>query len=250
MPKREVLFDSGDHKVFVFTGLSPEDSIQTNQFLIVHKDSAMLIDPGGHAIFSTLFAEVSSIVSLNELKYIFFSHQDPDIVSGMNGWLLSTDATILIPKLWTRFIGHIGLKKGFEKRINAIEDKGAIINLSDANIRILPAHFMHSPGNLQVYDPISKILFSGDVGASVSSDYLFVEDFEEHKKSMEGFHRRYMANNKICNLWANMVSKLDIEIIAPQHGAFIKGKDMVNSFIEWLKGLKCGTDLMDDVFNQ
>ncbi len=250
MPKKEMLFESPDHKVYVFTGLSPEESIQTNQFLVVHKDSAILIDPGGHTIFSILFAEVSSIVSLNELKYIFFSHQDPDIVAGMNGWLLSTDAKIIIPKLWTRFIGHIGLKKGFEKRIIAIEDKGAMVPLSDAGVRIVPAHFMHSPGNLQVYDPISKILFSGDVGASISENYIFVENFEEHKKYMEGFHKRYMANNKICRLWADMVSKMDIELIAPQHGAFFKGKEMVNAFINWIRELKCGTDIMDEVFNQ
>lgn len=250
MAKREVLYESADHKVYVFTDLSPEDSIETNQFLLIHKDSAMLIDPGGHTIFSILFAEISSLIGLANLKYIFFSHQDPDIVGGMNGWLLSTDAKLIIPKLWTRFIGHIGLKKGFEKRVIAIDDKGASIPLSDIEIKIIPAHFMHSPGNLQIYDPFSKILFSGDVGASVKNNYMFVEDFESHKKYIEGFHKRYMANNKICRLWADMVSKLDIEIIAPQHGAFFKGKEVVNSFINWIRELECGTDIMDEVFNQ
>ncbi len=250
MGKCELLYESENHKVCIFTSMMPDETIQTNQYLVVHKDSAILIDPGGYTIFSPLFAEVSSKVPLKDLKYIFFSHQDPDIVSGMNGWLLSTNAQLIIPKLWTRFIGHIGLKKGYEKRIIAVDDRGGTIELGDIELRILPAHFMHSPGNFQIYDPVSKILFSGDVGASVGQNYLYVEDFENHKKLIEGFHRRYMANNKICKLWANMVKKLDIDIIAPQHGALFKGKENVNAFIDWISNLQCGTDIMDEIFNQ
>ena len=46
-----------------------------------------------------------------------------------------------------------------------------------------------------------------------------------------------------------MVRGLDIEIIAPQHGALFKGKPMVERFINWCEGLECGVDLMVDKFN-
>ena len=29
----------------------------------------------------------------------------------------------------------------------------------------LPAHFLHSVGNFHIYDPIAKILYTGDLGA-------------------------------------------------------------------------------------
>lgn len=45
-----------------------------------------------------------------------------------------------------------------------------------------------------------------------------------------------------------MVRQLDIEMIAPQHGAILKGKDMVNKFIDWVENLETGVDLMDDVY--
>ena len=41
-----------------------------------------------------------------------------------------------------------------------------------------------------------------------------VTDFATHKNTMEGFHRRYMAGNKACRLWANMVRQLKPVMIA------------------------------------
>jgi Uncharacterized flavoproteins len=107
---------------------------------------------------------------------------------------------------------------------------------------------MHSPGNFQVYDPVSKILYSGDLGASLGQNYQFVNNFEEHIKYMEGFHRRYIPSGKALRLWARMVRQLDIETIAPQHGAIFKGKEMVSRFIEWVSSLETGLDIMDDVY--
>jgi flavorubredoxin len=113
---------------------------------------------------------------------------------------------------------------------------------------ILPAHFLHSVGNFHVYDPVSKILYSGDLGASLGMEYIQVTNFEDHIQYMAGFHRRYMASNKILKAWANMVRQLDIEIIAPQHGALFKGKEMVKKFIDWCADIECGIDVITDIY--
>jgi flavorubredoxin len=99
-------------------------------------------------------------------------------------------------------------------------------------------------GNFQIYDPVSKILFSGDMGASLVDDASPVQDFAAHVPHMEGFHRRYMASNKVGRLWANMVRGLDIEMIVPQHGRPFVGKPMITAFLDWIADLQCGMDLM------
>ena len=43
--------------------------------------------------------------------------------------------------------------------------------------------------------------------------------------------------------WASMVRRLDIQLIAPQHGAYFKGREMVNRFIDWCDNLECGMDV-------
>ncbi len=47
-------------------------------------------------------------------------------------------------------------------------------------------------------------------------------------------------------LWANMVRGLDVETIAPQHGALFRGRDKVEKFIEWVESLECGVDLLGE----
>ncbi|RLJ70801.1 metallo-beta-lactamase superfamily protein [Hydrogenivirga caldilitoris] len=241
------LFDSGNHKVFLFEELTPASAVQANQFLLIHNNEAMLLDPGGHKVQSKLFADMSVLIPPKQVKYVFLSHQDPDIVASINYWLMTTQAQALISKLWIRFLPHFGLDSKLEGRVVPIEDGGRKLKLGDdCELLIIPAHFIHSPGNFQVYDPCSKILFSGDLGASLGQDYVFVEDFDSHIRYMEGFHRRYMASGKVLKLWANMVRNLDIEIIAPQHGAVFRGRDLVNRFIDWVSQLECGVDLLSE----
>ncbi len=100
----------------------------------------------------------------------------------------------------------------------------------------------------QVYDPISKILYSGDLGSSLGTQYRVVPDFDAHIPFMQGFHERYMGSSAAMKAWAKMVRQLDIETIAPQHGAMFSGKALVERFIDWCDGLKCGIDLFADMY--
>jgi len=71
-----------------------------------------------------------------------------------------------------------------------------------------------------------------------------VEDFEEHAKLMEGFHRRYLASKKAIEAWLKRIGGLKIDVIAPQHGAIFEGEN-VRKFLNWLKGLdRVGVDYL------
>lgn len=243
------IFENSEHKNILFNDLTEGSMVQANQHIIVHQDEAMILDPGGHKVYPKLLSEVGKVISTSKIKYIFFSHQDPDIVAAANGWLMVTDAKAYITGLWTRFIPHFGIDDYLVDRLIPIQDSGGSVSLGGIEIKFIPAHFLHSPGNFQVYDPVSKILYSGDLGASLGANYIFVENFEEHIKYMEAFHKRYIASNKVLKIWVDLVKKLDIEVIAPQHGAIIKGKENVNKFIDWLSNLQCGVDLISSDYN-
>ena len=100
-----------------------------------------------------------------------------------------------------------------------------------------------------MYDPTSKTLFSGDMGASLlptENSYRSVVDFARHLTYMDEFHRRYMASSIACRMWAAMVRELDVERIVPQHGAMLEGQAMVAHFLDWVADLRCGVDLIDE----
>jgi flavorubredoxin len=238
------LFNDGTHSNVQLEDYGHGEMVQANQHLIIHGESAMLLDPGGHKVYARAVAETGALVGIGKLRYIFCSHQDPDIVAALNGWLMTTDAEALAPAVWTRFIPHFGVDKLVLHRLRAIPDEGMVLSLGDAQVMLIPAHFLHSCGNFQVYDAHSKILYTGDLGASLGMDYYEVSDFDAHIQYMEGFHQRYMTSNVMLQSWAAMVRQLDIETIAPQHGAYFKGKAMCTQFINWIAQLTCGVDLM------
>jgi len=239
------LFENGNHKNILLEDFADGDfAVQANQHLIVHGDSGVILDPGGHKVYNKVFSETHSILGKASLKYVLLSHADPDIVAAINGWLMTTDAIAYAPDLWLRFIPHFGLDHLVSDRLRGVPDEGRRLDIGGAELVLLPAHFLHACGNFQVYDPSSKILYSGDLGASMGIDHREVEDFDAHIPKMEAFHQRYMASKKVMAAWASMVRTLDIETIAPQHGALFKGKEMVGKFIDWCESLECGIDTL------
>ncbi len=240
------LYNDGRHKCIAFYDLVCGDGIQANQFLIVNGNHSALLDPGGDLTYNDLFMQSYKYLFTKNLEYIIGSHQDPDVISSLGKWLIGSDCKVIVPALWERFIPHFAQPGKVKKRLIGIPEQGMNIYLGDAKLKALPAHFLHSEGNFHFYDPISKILFSGDLGASLvdANHNNPVTDFEAHIQHMKWFHQRYMGGNKACRLWANMIRELDIEWIVPQHGRSFKGKEMVNKLLDWIEDLECGIDLI------
>ena len=240
-----VLFDSAGHKNVMLEDFDQGGlAVQANQHLILDGEEAMILDPGGHKLYSRVISATFGVLGKAKLSHIFLSHQDPDIVAAINGWLMTTDAIAHCSALWTRFVPHFGLDRLLEHRLIPIPDEGGKLVLGATELDFVPAHFLHSPGNFQVYDPRSKILYSGDLGASLGNAYREVTDFDAHLPSMEPFHRRYMTSRRAMQIWAKRARALDIDVIAPQHGALFRGKELVERFIGWCEGLECGVDLL------
>lgn len=250
LPMANVIFESGDHRCIVFNDLvRSDDGVQANQFLIMHGSASALVDPGGALLYTPLSMAVGRFVPLKTLTWILASHQDPDIIGAADRWLMYTSATVVCSKLWGRFVPHA--VPGYQKdsgpdRYLLLPDEGGRIPMDGSHLVALPAHFLHSVGNFSFYDPLSRILFSGDVGASMISSgtaYEIVEDFSKLRPKMEGFHRRYMASQRVTKLWCDMVRRINPDMIVPQHGLPMRGK-AIHDFLDWLSALECGIDLL------
>lgn len=244
------LYNDGRHICLMFSDLVEEESgesVQSNQFLIVENGNGILLDPGGVLTYNELFTEMNRHFPPKQLQYIFASHADPDIIASLPRWLIGSDTKLLISKIWSRFVPHFCGQGKTTGRIIGIPDEGTLLPFGQTTFQILPAHFLHAEGNLQFYDPVSRMLFSGDMGASMVPASIAtrpVEDFTQHLPYMRGFHTRYMVSNRVCRFWVEMVRKLDPEWIVPQHGAPLRGKAVIAQFLDWIEGLICGVDLM------
>ena len=252
--KSHVLFDDGHHRCIALSMEFDEESVPSNQFLIIDGDEAAILDPGGDLTFTPLTMQVTRFISLDKVRYVIGSHQDPDILASMPRLLIHTEQAKLVrPSLWERFLPHYNsaftkgrLKQNLSERIIGVSDAGTFLPLGESGLVAVPAHFLHSVGNLQFYDPISGILFSGDMGASLVDDSSMpVVDFEQHTAKMIGFHRRYMTSIKAARLWVEAVRRLDVTMMVPQHGMRLEGSKIFHQFLDWVCQLECGIDLLN-----
>lgn len=240
--QHKTLFNDGTTQ-WIYLGRDPEKAdqvIDTNQYLIIHKGKGFMMDPGGTEIFPAVLSKISEFIAVENIEGFLCSHQDPDIMSSLPLWMeLAPQAKVYMSWLWEGFVAHFGYE--FHDSFVAVKDEGCTIPLNGHPLQLVPAHFMHSSGNFHLYDAKAKILFSGDVGAALvpADNDIFVRDFKAHTHFMEGFHRRWMPSNDAKMDWCRRVSRLEIELLCPQHGCIFQGKNVAN-FISWLEDLRVG----------
>ncbi len=242
------LYKDQNHCCVMFTDLvdEGEGAVQANQFLIVDHGEGVIMDPGGNMTYNELSLTMRKYIAPDKLDYIIASHADPDIIASLDRWMTSSKAKLVISSLWARFAPHFCKIGKTENRIIGVSDEGCKLRFGNAELWLLPAHFMHAEGNFHFYDPISKILFTGDLGVSMlsgTSSSQYITDITVMPNGMEAFHKRYMVTNKVLKLWVRMVRELEISMIVPQHGSPLKGK-AIGQLLDWLDGLACGVDLM------
>lgn len=242
MKKAQTIFQQGEHiwRVIARDPDKPNYLIDTNEYLISYHGQSLLTDPGGMEIFPSVFAAICAVNNPDDIVALFASHQDPDIISSLSLWLeFKPELRCYLPWLWAEFIPHFG---GTKDTFITIPDPGMPINLNGLDLQAVPAHYLHSSGNCNLYDPTAKILFSGDIGAALlppDETQIFVRDFDRVVKAAEGFHRRWMGSNSAKLNWCERVSKLDVDMMCPQHGAIFQGAD-VQRFINWFAELEVG----------
>jgi len=217
----------------------PEKIIDTNQYIVRTADRCLLIDPGGVELFAPMLAGVLHYAPVEQITDIFASHQDPDIISSLGLWDQALpDAKLHASELWEGFLRHFGCES---IEYVGVPDNGGVIDLGNVELQIIPAHYMHSAANFNIYDPQAKILMSGDVGAALEEPGapVFVDNFDAHVEKMRFFHQRWMPSNQAKRVWIDRVRELDVDILAPQHGRMFKGDD-VKRFLDWFEALQVG----------
>lgn len=245
MKQTTTIFEHNHHRWDIIAR-DPEraDSlIDTNEYLISDHQESILLDPGGAEIFPAVFSALVEKIDPRNIKWLFASHQDPDIISSLALWLeVNPDMKCYISRLWSGFIPHFG---GNANTLIGLPDEGSTLTMGSLTLQTVPAHYLHASGNFHLYDPQAHILFSGDVGAALlpnSDSEIFVENFDRHIQYAEGFHKRWMGSNEAKQKWCERVSKMQIDMLCPQHGAIYQGDDVMR-FINWFADLNVASGL-------
>ena len=236
-----LLFQQGEHAIY-WLGFSEESVFRCNCYLLRDGDCGIIIDPGSRHHFSQIRDRVAQIMPPDSLTGMVLCHQDPDVAASMVDWLeinpamkvFATPRTeVLLPYYGRGDYDYYDVEENLEYRLP-----------SGGTLSFIPAPFLHFAGAVTTYDSVSKALFSGDIWGAVDTDWkLVIDEFEAHTGKLNLFHTEYMASNLATRGFVHRLDGFSIDAILPQHGSVIGAKHVTKA-IDYLKNLRCGTDII------
>lgn len=216
--------------------------IRCNPYLVVDNQAAVLIDPGSPLDFEAVYHNVLQIVSIEQLKYIVLQHQDPDLCAstpcfeqrGFRGEIVTHWRTVPL-------VSFYDIKSPFYI-IN--EHQWRLTFGQNRTLEFVAAPYLHFPGSVVSYDTSSKVLFSSDLFGTFGRQVPFYADEWRncgYIDAMCNFHEHYMPANSILRPVMEKLLRMEISLIAPQHGSVIRQD--IPRYIVALRELECGSFL-------
>jgi diguanylate cyclase (GGDEF)-like protein len=146
-----------------------------------------------------------------------------------------TDAIILSHWRTIALLKHYALKLPLQ----CIEKMGWELNLESKKLKFIFTPYLHFAGAFTTYDESTGTLFSSDIFGGFTEGFsLYVKD-SGYFESIKLFHEHYMPSREILRHSLNKFQKIDLKLIAPQHGSIIP-EQFIKSIISQLEDLECG----------
>lgn len=233
-----------------------DNGLHSNPYLIIEGHEAILIDGGSRPDFSTVMTKILQTgLHPDQLVRLIYQHYDPDLVGSVSNFesIINNDQLEIISQRQNNvFIKHYSTSS-LLTCVNSLDNKWTFA--TGRELQFINTPYSHSPGSFMTYDPQTKVLFSSDIFGAYGARWdLYIEISDACKQcSTVGkcpigltscfvpgilqFHRVIMTSSKALRYALDQVKEMDIEMIAPQHGSLIKGKDSIDFVINQLYNL-------------
>ncbi len=209
----------------------------------------LLIDSGSGSDFSIVREKVEQRISrLDQLTAVYVNHQDPDVGSSSATILgrYAPRASVIASEETWRLIQYYKLPR--EQFVDVGQYLNGLPLPTGHTLRPVASRYCHFVGAVMLYDPETRVLFSGDLfGGLTAADAEGLYADEGDWTGIRAFHQIYMPTNKALVRTVAAVRALDppVEIIAPQHGRVIQ-RALVEDFLGRMERLQVGLDIAED----
>ncbi len=214
------------------------DPFQCHPYLIKNGNESILIDPGSMLEFDETVRKIKTLLPMSDIKYIILHHQDPDLAAAVpeiEKLINRDDLLIVTHSRMSLLVKHYLIQSSYYE---IDKHENTLVTSTGFKLDFLTTPYCHSPGAFVSYEPVSKVLFSGDIFGGIEESWDFYAD-ESYFTKAKLFHQEYMPSKDIFNYALGKIEKLDIELIAPQHGSIIE-KRYIQKLMEDMKNLDCG----------
>ncbi|MDC3956061.1 protein kinase [Polyangium jinanense] len=213
----------------------------------------LLVDPGSSSDFAVVSAKIGTLIGgMNKLSALFINHQDPDV--GSSAAVISAryapGAAIVCSEATWRLIVHFNLPP--ERYVDTARFPRGFDVPTGHMMLPVPSPFCHFRGAVMLYDPETRVLFTGDLfGGLTPIEARGLWADESDWAGIRAFHQTYMPTNRVLTRAMDAIRALDppVEIIAPQHGRLLRGA-LLHRYIDRLARLPVGLDILDDATDE
>jgi len=214
-----------DRRNFHGYSLSPKGTTY-NAFLIKDQKNT-IVDTVAAECAGQFLCNASQVTDLSNIAYIVVNHVEPD----HSGALPRLVAACKPEKIICSVMGEKALKEYYDTEgwpLHAVKS-GDSISIGSRTLHFLETRMLHWPDSMMTYVAEDKLLISSD---AFGQNYATAERFADQVDQAELFKEaaRYYANIvlpfssvtlKILDAVKSM--KLDIDMIAPDHGLIWRG---------------------------
>ena len=224
-----------------WVGFADENAgFHCNPYLIVDNDEAVLIDSGSRNDFSTVMLKIMRTgTNPKNITRLIYQHYDPDLcgnIPHMEAMIGCEDLRIISHRENNIFINYYSVVSPLQ----CINELGLVYEFSSGRkLEFIPTPYSHAPGSFMTYDTKSKILFSSDIFGAYDTDWTFYTHIKDRcyecetagscgfpetecqVRGMLNFHKHIMPSINALRYALDLISKLDVSLIAPQHGSVL-----------------------------
>jgi len=230
---------------------NPKSILQCNTYLRTFrgKGSPMhwCVDPGSRMDYAEVRSHLlEHIGEMSALRMFSINHQDPDVVGNVPEFVSENPRiTGLTSEDTWRLVRHLNAQPKRLVFLNKVPNSTVPL-LKGQQLQVVSTPFCHFRGAMALYDPESRILFSGDLFGGLNTPgrvQLYAE--EADWPGIAQFHQIYMPTRTALAYAIRQIRALKpaVKVIAPQHGFVLQG-DFMHEVMDLLEELQVGLDLL------
>lgn len=220
-----------------FHGYQAEAGSTYNAFLILGEEP-ILVDTVKEAFFDEMVSRIRSVIDPKKIVHLISNHSEMD----HSGALLKAMALISPKQILASKMGHQGLRAHFhfDEKITEIT-QGEQMTLGDTQLTFLETRMLHWPDSMFTFVHNDGVLFSQDAfGMHLATSQLFADKHDRYilrKEAGSYYANILMPYAKLVSklLSSPLLDKLDIKLIAPDHGPLWRNSKDVQWILDLYK---------------
>ncbi len=234
-------------------------NIHCNPYLVIEGNQAVLIDAGSRPDFATVMMKILQTgIAPEQILALIYHHPDPDLCGSMSNMvdICANPALKILSESHNNIFLSYYIEREKRGILKSIDEHDFTFSFNGRVLHFIKTPYAHAAGSFVTYDEKTKTLFTSDLFGSESRQWdLFLRLPEDcpacgdHRRCIDErgfcplkdileFHKKVMPSEMALKYAADVIGRLDVKVIAPQHGSVFTERRDIDFLIKRLGSLK------------